>query len=267
MGQQPQHTITICSDSVGETAEHVVRATMKQFTGHDVQLRRIGQIKQEDEIRTIMEEVSRIGGFVAYTLVQPELREMMRSEAIRLGIRAVDIMGPMMQAYIDTFHDSPSRKPGLLHQMDDNYFRRMEAIEYSVQYDNSQDAKSLLEADIVLLGVSRTSKTPLSIFLGHKGYKTANVLIVPEMKPPKELFQIPRNRVVLLTMDAQQLHKVRSERLKTLGLPSGASYTTMERIQEELSCAHALAEQLGSPIIDVTDKAIEETAGMILGFL
>jgi len=265
MGQEPQQMITICSDSVGETAESVVRATMKQFAGQDVQLRRIGQIKYEDDIRAIMEEVSRIGGFVVYTLVQPELREMMRSEAIRLGIRTVDIMGPMMQAYIDTFHDAPSRKPGLLHQLDEHYFRRMEAIEYSVQYDHSQDVKTLPEADIVLLGVSRTSKTPLSIFLGHKGYKTANVLVVPEMKPPKELFQLTTQRVVLLTMDPEQMLKIRTERLKTLGLPAGASYTTRERIQEELDYAHALAEQLQCPVIDVTDKAIEETAGLILG--
>lgn len=267
MGQKSQQIITICSDSVGETAESVVRATMKQFTGQDVQVRRIGQIKQEDDIRTIMEEVSRIGGFVVYTLVQPELREMMRSEAIRLGIRAVDIMGPMMQAYIDTFHDAPSRKPGINHQLDEPYFRRMEAIEYSVQFDNSQDVKTLAEADIVLLGVSRTSKTPLSIFLGHKGYKTANILVVPEMKPPKELFQLTNQRVVLLTMNAEQMLKIRTERLKTLGLPAGASYTTLQRIHEELAYAQALAEQLQCPVIDVTDKAIEETAGVILGHL
>ncbi|CAH0118444.1 MULTISPECIES: pyruvate, water dikinase regulatory protein [unclassified Paenibacillus] len=267
MGQKPQQTITICSDSVGETAEIVVKATMRQFSGHDVRLQRIGHIKQEDEIRTIMEEVSRNGGFVAYTLVQPELREMMKAEAIRLGVRAVDIMGPMMQAYIDTFNDSPRRKPGLLHQMDEDYFRRMEAIEFSVKCDDAKDTTSLLQADIVLLGVSRTSKTPLSIFLSHKGYKTANLPIVPEVKPPKELFDLPRNRVIVLTMDAGQLLKIRTERLRTLGLPSVSAYATMERIQEELEYASVLAAQLDCPVIDVTDKAIEETAGIILGYL
>lgn len=267
MGQKPQQTITICSDSVGETAEIVVKATMRQFSGHDVRLQRIGHIKQEDEIRSIMEEVSRNGGFVAYTLVQPELREMMKAEAIRLGVRAVDIMGPMMQAYIDTFNDSPRRKPGLLHQMDEDYFRRMEAIEFSVKCDDAKDTTSLLQADIVLLGVSRTSKTPLSIFLSHKGYKTANLPIVPEVKPPKELFDLPRNRVIVLTMDAGQLLKIRTERLRTLGLPSVSAYATMERIQEELEYASVLAAQLDCPVIDVTDKAIEETAGIILGYL
>jgi regulator of PEP synthase PpsR (kinase-PPPase family) len=264
---QTHQTITVCSDSVGETAETVVHAVLRQFSNLEIRIRRIGHIQHEDEIQSIMEEVAQQGGFVAYTLVQPELREMMKQESIRLGVRAVDIMGPMMQAIIDTFNDAPSSKPGLLHQLDAEYFRRVEAVEFAVKSDDGRDTTALLKADLVLIGVSRTSKTPLSIFLAHKGYKVANLPLVPEVKPPKELFMVPSNRIVSLIMDAEQLLRIRTERLKALGLPNGSNYAVMERILEELDYAHALVKQLGCPMINVTDKAIEETAGIILDYM
>lgn len=267
MDEERQHYIYICSDAVGETAEAVVRATVRQFDAHQVKIKRVGHIKREDEVRAVMEEAAGTGGFVAYTLVQPELREMMKEESIRLGVRAVDIMGPMMQAFIDTFNDSPKRKPGLLHEMDDAYFRRVEAIEFAVKCDDGRDTNLLLQANIVLIGVSRTSKTPLSIFLAHKGYKVGNLPLVPEVRPPRELMELPANRVVGLTMDAGQLHKIRSERLRAVGLPYGAKYATLQRISEELEYAHGIMKRIGCPVIDVTDKAIEETAGIILGYL
>lgn len=267
MTGERQQVIYICSDAVGETAEAVVRATIRQFDAHQVKIKRVGHIRNEDEIRLIMEEAAGSGGFVAFTLVQPELREMMKEESIRLGVRAVDIMGPMMQAFIDTFNDSPKRKPGLLHEMDDAYFRRVEAIEFAVKCDDGRDSNMLLQANIVLIGVSRTSKTPLSIFLAHKGYKVGNFPLVPEVKPPQQLLQLPGSRVVGLTMDAEQLLKIRTERLRAVGLPYGAKYATLQRISEELEYAHDIMKRIGCPVIDVTDKAIEETAGVILGYL
>lgn len=266
MGQTEQW-ITICSDSLGETAEAVVRATIHQFNGHQVKINRVGHVKTEDEIRALMEQTARRGGFVVYTLVQPELREMMREESVRLNVRAVDIIGPMMQAFVDTFHDSPKSKPGLLYEMDEAYFRRVEAIEFAVKCDDGRDTSSILKADLVLLGVSRTSKTPLSIFLAHKGYKVANFPIVPEVKPPQLLHRVQPGRMVALTIDAEHLLKIRTERLKVIGLPYGASYASLDRIVEELEHAHALFKQLGCPIVDVSDKAIEETAGLILEYL
>jgi [pyruvate, water dikinase]-phosphate phosphotransferase / [pyruvate, water dikinase] kinase len=267
MEDKQTYTITICSDSVGETAEAVVRATVRQFSGQDVKFHRIGQIKHEEEIRMIMEDVAQDGGFVAYTLVQPELREMMREESIRLGVRAVDIMGPMMQAYIDTFKSIPSHTPGLLHQLDEDYFRRVDAIEFTVKCDDGRDTNDMLRAEIVLVGISRTSKTPLSIFLAHKGFKVSNLPLIPEVKPPKELFLVPSKRIFGLTMSPENLIRIRSERLKTLGLPNGSAYSDMERIHEEIAYAVDLMKQLKCHIIDVTDKAIEETAGTILSNL
>ncbi|TCZ77178.1 kinase/pyrophosphorylase [Paenibacillus albiflavus] len=259
-----KQTITICSDSVGETAEAVVKATLRQFPNRDVRIKRIGHIRSESEITSIMEQIAAEGGFAAYTLVQPELREMMKQESIRLGVRAIDIMGPMMQAYIDTFNDAPSRKPGLLHELDRDYFKRVEAIEFTVKCDDGRDLSAILKADIVIIGVSRTSKTPLSIFLAHKGYKVTNFPLMPEVRIAEELYRVPSNKIIGLSIDPESLLKIRTERLKTLGLPHGSQYSSMTRIIEELEFATSLMKQLRCPIIDVSNKAIEETAGLIL---
>lgn len=257
-------TIFVCSDSVGETANTVVQATIRQFNASRVNIRRFGSVRTEEEIRSMMEEVSRLGGFVVYTLVLPELREMMRQESIRLNVSAIDILGPVMQAFIDTFKDSPKRKAGLLHQMDEDYYKRVEAIEFAVKYDDGKDTSAFTHAHIVLLGVSRTSKTPLSIYLAHKGYKVANYPLVPEVKPPASLFSLNKSKLVGLTMNAEQLIKIRAERLRAVGLPFGAKYASLERVAEEIEFALDLYKQLGCSVIDVTEKAIEETAGIIL---
>ncbi|MWC30112.1 pyruvate, water dikinase regulatory protein [Paenibacillus sp. MMS18-CY102] len=265
--RQSDRTIIVCSDAVGETAEAVAKATLRQFTQDGIRIKRYGHLRTEDEIAAIVRESAEGGGFIAYTLVQPELREMMREEASKRGVRAVDVMGPMMQAYIDTFGSFPKRQPGLLHSMDDNYFRRMEAIEFAVRYDDGKDARGLVEAQIVLIGVSRTSKTPLSIFLSHKGYKVANLPLMPEVKPPAELRMEAGKLIVGLQMQPERMLDVRTERLKSLGLPPSAAYAAQGRIQTELDYASQLMKELGCPVIDVTNRAIEETAGIIIGML
>lgn len=264
MNPEQAHFIVICSDSVGETAEAVVRATLRQFESPNTEIKRVMNVRTEDEISAVMDEVHQRGGFVAYTLVQPELREAIREEAVRLNVRAVDIMGPMMQAFIDTFKDTPKRLPGLLHRLDEDYFRRVEAVEFAVNNDDGKDVGAILKADLVLLGVSRVSKTPLSIFLAHKGFKTMNYPVVPELAPPTQLREVSSSKLVGLTIDAEQLVNIRAERLKSLGLPDQAHYASLDRVRQELDYALELYESLGCPIIDITGKAIEETAVFVM---
>lgn len=266
MGEE-RHLLYICSDSVGGTAEKVAEATIKQFSANQIVLKKYAHIRHEDEIKHILETVKTSGGFVAYTLVQPELREMMKAESIRVGVRAVDIMGPMMQAFVDVFGSSPKQKPGLLHEMDEAYFHRVEAIEFAVKYDDGRDARGLTEAQLILIGVSRTSKTPLSIFLAHKGIKVANLPIMPEVKLPEELFRVASTRIIGLTMEPEALLRIRVERLKAMGLPQGANYATLQRIQQESDYALALMEKLRCTKIDVSSRAIEETAAIIMEHL
>ncbi|WP_020617725.1 pyruvate, water dikinase regulatory protein [Paenibacillus daejeonensis] len=260
---QQQRIIYVCSDAVGETAEAVARATIRQFPAGEVELRRYGHIRTEEEIISIVTEAAATGGFIAFTLVQPELREMMKEEAKQRGVRIVDVMGPMMQAYIDTFNGFPRREPGLLHTLDDDYYQRIDAVEFAVNFDDGKDARGLLQAEVVLIGVSRTSKTPLSIYLAHKGIKVANLPLMPEVKPPAELIPSSERLIVGLTMDPRQIIKIRAERLKSMGLPAVSRYASEARIHEELNYASEVMRKLGCPVIDVTDRAIEETAGII----
>lgn len=262
-----QQIIYVCSDAVGETAEAVAKATLRQFSSEKVKIKRYGHLRTEDEIARIVAEAAQTGGFISYTLVQPELRELMREESVKHGVRAVDVMGPMMQAFVDTFGSFPRREPGLLHSIDEAYHKRIEAIEFAVKYDDGKDARGLMQAQVVLIGVSRTSKTPLSVFLSHKGIKTANLPLMPEVNPPVELKQGPGRLIVGLTMQPEHLLEIRSERLKSLGLPSSAHYASQERIQEELDYAASVMASLDCPVIDVTNRAIEETAGIIIEWL
>lgn len=265
--EQQTHRITICSDSLGGTAEAVVQAVVHQFEHQAVDIKRYGNIRHEDELKALMEEAAAHRGFVVYTLVQPELREMIREEAMRLNLRIVDVMGPMMQAFIDTFNDAPSRRLGMLHQLNDRYFNRMEAIEFTVECDSGRDLTALPQADLVLVGISRTSKTPLAMLLSHRGKKVFNYAPVPEIAPPAELLALPPERIIGLTMSPEPMLGIRTERLKALGLPLGSQYATLERIREELDYAGALFKQLRCPVIDITEKAIEETAGIIMGYI
>ncbi|GGG76360.1 pyruvate, water dikinase regulatory protein [Paenibacillus radicis (ex Gao et al. 2016)] len=259
--------IYVCSDAVGETGEAVAKATLRQFASEEVKIKRYGHMKSEDEVIQVVSEAASTGGFISYTLVQPKLRALMKEEAFRWGVRAVDVMGPMLEAYVDTFGSSPNRKPGLLHSIDEDYHRRIEAIEFAVKYDDGKDARGFMQAEVVLIGVSRTSKTPLSVFLSHKGIKTANLPLMPEVTLPAELAAAPGRLIIGLTMQPEHLLSIRTERLKTLGLPPTAPYASEARIVEELRYAEKIMESFQCPVIDVTNRAIEETAGLIIEML
>ena len=149
--------------------------------------------------------------------------------------------------------------------MDEKYFGRIEAIEFAVKYDDGKDQHMLHEADLVLVGISRTSKTPLSIYIANKMYlKVLNIPLVPEVEPPKELFEIPKKKIIGLTNSIEMLNKIRTERVRCIGLRNGSNYSSLSRIIEELNYAEKIMKKLGCPIIDVSQKAIEETAQVIL---
>lgn len=150
------------------------------------------------------------------------------------------------------------------HLLSEEYFQRVEAVEFAVKYDDGRDAQGIIKADIVLIGVSRTSKTPLSMYLAHKKYKVANVPLIPELPPPDELFTVSKHKVFGLTIDPQYLHVIRKERLKYLGLKADANYADNERIHQELQYASQIMSTIGCLVIDVSNKAVEETAKIIM---
>ena len=174
-------------------------------------------------------------------------------------------MGPMMNTFAQLTGKPPRLQPGLVYRMDKQYFARVEAVEFAVKHDDGKDTSGLREADLVLLGISRSSKTPVSLFLAHaRGLKVANLPLVPEIKPPEILFRLERGRTVGLTVSPEQLYRIRAARLQAMGLGADANYASMERIMAELNYAEDVFRRLRCPVIDATDRAIEETANQVL---
>ncbi|KAB2952272.1 kinase/pyrophosphorylase [Heliorestis acidaminivorans] len=256
--------IYVVSDSIGETAEFVARAAASQFDGEGVEIRRIPYVSDVNHIHKIIEEAASTSAMIAYTLVVADLRDYLLRLANEKNIVTVDILGPMIQGIQKISQLEPAMKPGLLHQLDEQYFRKVEAIEFAVKYDDGKDPRGIVHADVVLVGVSRTSKTPVSMYLAHKRVKAANVPLVPEVGPPEELFQMPKRKIVGLTISPQLLYGIRTERLKALGLVGNADYASLKRILDELDFAEAIMKRIGCPVIDVTNKAVEETAARVL---
>jgi regulator of PEP synthase PpsR (kinase-PPPase family) len=176
-------------------------------------------------------------------------------------------MGPIMDAVEVMVQRKPLSLPGLVRKLDAGYFQRVEAVEFAVKYDDAKDPSGILLADVVLLGVSRTSKTPLSQYLAHRKYKVVNVPIVPEVPPPVELYRISPKKCIGLTISAEQLQQIRKERLLSLGLEENAIYAQEHRILEELAYFHSITQEIGCPVIDVSNKAVEETASIVVNYL
>lgn len=259
--------VYVVSDSVGETAEMLVKAVATQFNGGEVEIQHISNVEDTNDIKNVITASKYSNSIIAYTIVIPSLKQYLDEKARENGIIAIDLMNPLMDAFIQKFNKDPKNEPKLMRKLDDNYFRRVEAIEFAVKYDDGQDIRGISHADIVLIGVSRTSKTPLSMYLAHKKYKVANVPLVPEIEPPDELFNIPKNKLVGLVITPDKLNEIRAERLKSLGLTTQANYANLDRILEELDYAEKVMKRLGCPIINVSNKAVEETADLILAML
>ena len=172
----------------------------------------------------------------------------------------------LLQTIVQKNNIQPSGKPGIRHQLDDEYYKRIEALEFAVNNDDGQQPKRFIDADIVLLGISRTSKTPLSMYLANMGYKVANLPLVPESRIPDIIYEIDRSKIIGLTNDVNVLNKFRRERMRSYGIEDASLYTNDARIEKELAYANKLYEELSCPVINVADRSIEETATLIIMF-
>ena len=254
------------SDSIGGTAESVIKATVSQFTETKFEVVRIPYINNKEQIDEALQEAAQHQAVVCYTIVNPRLREHLADRAVELQIQVVDVLGPMLRAIQKNSGLLPKNQAGLIHALDHEYFKRVEAVEFAVKYDDGKNPLGLLKADIVIIGVSRTSKTPLSMYLAHKQLKVANVPLVPEIVPPAELFKVPHHKIIGLLIDPYKLTDIRMTRLKAMGLSEDAEYADVERITEELDYAKGIMRRVHCMIINVSNRAIEETAGIILDY-
>lgn len=259
--------IYLVSDSIGETVELVTKAAISQFNGSNIELNRVPYVEDYSTVNEVIALVKMNNGIIVFTLVKPEIRQYLIKKADEAGIPTFDIIGPLLEKFQELSGITPKNEPGLVRKLDEDYFKKIEAIEFAVKYDDGKDPNGILKADIVLIGVSRTSKTPLSQFLALKRLKVANVPIVPEVDPPEELFQIDPKKCIGLKISPEKLIHIRKERLLSLGLNDTAHYANMTRVQEELRFFEKLTKKINCHVIDVTNKAVEETANHIMNHL
>ena len=250
------------SDSTGETATRLVHALEAQFPDQEFEEIRHPRVETVDHLRLAVERAKGRPAVVIYTLVGLELREQMRVLCRRARLHYCDLLGHPIDAVARVSGMTAQMTPGARPPLDSTYFKRMAAIEFAVKYDDGMGS-GLREADIVLVGVSRTSKTPLSMYLGYLGYKTANVPVVKGIEPPPALFEIDPLKVVGLTIEADRLAEIREQRARRLG-GNNRNYAKLVEVYEELEEAAALHRRLGCPVIEISELSIEETAARVI---
>ena len=261
--------VIVISDGTGETASAITRAAMAQFQDKEIYFTRYKNIRTREQVDAIFQEAALHHDIVIYTIVSIELRTYIAELSKRDHVRAVDVMGPLLTAFSNFFEAEPNYKPGLLHAVNDQYFKRVAAIEFTLNHDDGRNINSLEEADVVLVGISRTSKTPLSMYLSLEGIKTVNVPIVMNVQLPEKLFQIDQRKIFGLTIDPDELFKIRKNRLSRLGLANDeGDYADILKVTQEIEWANKIfSENKRWPIFNVTGKALEETAAEIIKLL
>lgn len=258
-------TVVVISDATGDTAEKVVRAALLQFKDVECNVRLYSRVRLETEIEKILERAAELHALVVFTVVNSAERELLWKLCTQLNIEAVDIIGGLMSKLSTYLGSQPAGVPGLLHTVGEDYYRRIEAVEFTVKNDDGAEPRNLPKADLVLVGISRTSKTPLSTYLAQKGLRVANVPLVLGVDPPSELDQVEAHKCYGLTIQPDSLVRIRQARLAHLGMPADSSYGMREHIQREIAYAQEIFRKHPDwPVIDVTAKAIEETAADIL---
>jgi regulator of PEP synthase PpsR (kinase-PPPase family) len=256
--------VFVISDGTGETCAAAVRAAMLQFDDR-WHLRIFGGIRHASEIRRVVGQAAEIKALVVFSLVEGKIVTALQHEAERLGVTTVDLLGPLIAKVAVRLRAEPRHQPGLLHGYTDDYFKRVEAVEFAVRHDDGANLHTLAGADIVVTGVSRTSKTPLSMYLAQRGYKTGNVPLVPGVEPPRVLLEMDRRKVFGLIIDPSTLRPMRVERVRAIGSRDySSSYTEPEAMQTELEESRRLFRRQGWRIIDISGRAMEENASRIV---
>jgi regulator of PEP synthase PpsR (kinase-PPPase family) len=260
--EQAPVELHIISDSTGETAARLVLALEAQFPEQAFEEVRHPRVESVEDLALAVNRAKGRPAVMVYTLVEPGLREAMRQLCRRGRVHYCDLLGHPIDSIARVSGVAARMTPGARPPLDQTYFKRIEAIEFAVKYDDGVGS-GLDEADVVLVGVSRTSKTPLSIYLGYLGHKAANVPVVRGIEPPAALFEIDPLKVVGLTIDAERLSEIRTNRVATMGGPK-KRYAELLDVYEELEHATGIHRRLGCPVLDVSDLSVEETAMRVI---
>lgn len=259
-----RHHLYLISDSTGETVQSIGRACAVQFEDIEVVEHLWPMVRSPRALETVLEELDAEPGLVLYTLLNRDLADTLETFCKRHGLTCVSVIDPFIKMMTDYFGAKSRDLPGRQHELDDEYFERIDAINYVMQHDDGQATANLEQADVVLVGVSRTSKTPTSIYLANRGVKAANVPIVPNQPLPETLFALDGPLVVGLTEDPRRLVDIRRSRMRLSLGDTETDYTDLDSVRKEVTEARRLFSRHGWPVIDVTRRSIEETAAAIL---
>ncbi|AGC89612.1 MULTISPECIES: pyruvate, water dikinase regulatory protein [Staphylococcus] len=266
--QAQQLTIYIVSDSIGETAQRMIHATLTQFPDlTQIEIKKFPYIKDENEFLNVLELAHEKNAIVVTTLVSESFNALGHQYAQEHQISYIDYMSELITMIEQHTQSTPLMESGALRKMNTEYFKRIEAIEYSVKYDDGKHFTDIGEADALIVGVSRTSKTPLSMYLANKGYKIANIPLVPEVTIPESVFQHKGLKVFGLTASPNYIANIRKNRAEALGISKTSTYNSLDRIKKELSYAEEIFNKLNATVINTEYKSIEESAFYIEKFL
>ncbi|MFV9505026.1 MAG: pyruvate, water dikinase regulatory protein [Oscillochloridaceae bacterium umkhey_bin13] len=259
--------VYIVSGGAGTLGKHVARIALSQFPGLSPEVIVMPQISQPDQLAAVLDQVAARRGLIIHTMVDPAMRAALVAEANARGIETVDTVGDSLARLATIFGRQPVGQPGLYQSQHEAYFERMAAIEYTIDHDDGRNTHELHQADVVLIGVSRVGKTPLSMYLGVLGWKVANIPLVRQIPPPRQLFEIDRRRVIGLTIDSDVLGHHRRSRSQSFAGNAGHDYTDPDELYEEIKAASRLFRQGGFSTINVTNKPIEETADQVIALI
>lgn len=259
--------IFVVSDYSGETAEKVARAGISQFSSDQFEIVLIPGVRRDSELEGVIKRAKKRPSAIFYTLVNLEWRDYLAREASVAGIPHFDILGPALGVLNSIAAHPPRLEPGPLIRLDSDYFKWIEAVQFAVRHDDGANLAGLKKVDLVLVGVSRTSKTPLSIYLAYRGWKVANVPIIYGFDLPKELFRLPSEKIIGLTIDPRQLVDIRRQRMHLMPPVVDARYAYPTHVTKELKYSHEIMRKLKCHVIDVSGKAVEEMAQEIIVYL
>ena len=264
-GTVGKKTIYLVGEGTGETISRIARASLAQFSREKARVKTFFMATDKDYIARVIREAAEDDALLAFSVVHPQLRDFLISEAQRCGIKAIDVIGDFIVQLSIFLKEKPMAIPGRQYILDEEYFRRIEAINFAVKHDDGKLTEGLKFADIVLIGLSRTGKTPLSTYLANQGWKVANVPVHPDMEAPEQLFQIDQRKVFGLVINIESLVKLREARLKQLGLEEDARYSDPVQVADEIDwCMNFFGQHPKWRIVEVSNRAIEEVAASIV---
>lgn len=264
-GRSRKKVIYLVGEGTGETISRIARASLSQFNRENVEEKTFFLVTEKHYVSRIIKQAAEDDALVSFSVVEPTLRSFLIQEAERRGIKAIDVIGDFILQLSIFLKEKPMAIPGRQHMLDEEYYRRIEAMNFSVKHDDGKIPQDLKYADMILVGLSRTGKTPLSTYLAYQGWRVANVPLHPDLVPPQELFQVDRRKVFGLVINVESLVKLREARLKQLGLTPYAKYADPVQVADEIEwCREFFKQHPRWRLLDMSNRAIEEAAASII---